>query len=292
MAAIGAVKTQGPIVGASIVTRAVRIPNLVIGAVIITVLTIVAVAAPLIAPYPYYQFHLADRLQAPSGDYLFGTDIFGRDVFSRVLYGARISLTIGVGAAVLSLLFGAPLGLLAGYFGGWVDQSISRVVDIVLSFPPLLLAMLVLAVLSPNTWSAMGVIGVVYVPRVLRIVRSVALSVRTEEYVEAAHARAEVTGYILFREMLPNAWSAILVEGSLRVSFAILLGAALGFLGLGAQPPAADWGLMISEARGYLTLAPWAAVFPGIAMCLTIFGFNLFADGVQDLLDPKTEDRA
>lgn len=261
--------------------------NLWLGAGIVGCLAVVAVAAPLLVTFAPNEFHITDRLQAPSATYLFGTDIYGRDVFSRVVLGTRHSLTLGILAAGLSLLFGVPLAVIAGYFRGRVDQVMSRLADFFLSFPPLLLALLVLAVTPAGIGMAMLVVGMIYVPRVFRVIRSMVLSIVNDEYIEAAHARGEKLGYILFRELLPNLTSIILVEGSLRISFAILLGAALGYLGLGAQPPAPEWGLMINETREYFSIAPWAAIFPGIAMSLTILGFNLLAEGANDLLDPK-----
>jgi peptide/nickel transport system permease protein len=261
--------------------------SLIAGALIVLGVVIVAIAADAIAPFRYDQQHYLDTSLPPGGRYLFGTDEFGRDVFSRVLVGARISLAYGIGASVLSLLIGVPLGLWAGYKGGRVDEVVMRALDLMMSIPPLLLGLLILAVTPPALWKTILAIAVITSPSAARIVRSVALSLKEEEFVQAARARGESGGYIVFREILPNAWPAIIVEGGLRVTFGILLGAALSFLGLGAQPPSSDWGLMISEARSYVTTAPWVSLFPGLAMLVTVIGFNLLGGGLRDALDPR-----
>ena len=247
----------------------------------------IAAIADFVAPYRYDEQHYSDTKLPPGGKYLLGTDEFGRDVFSRVLVGSRTSLAYGVGCSLISLLIGVPIGLWAGYKGGRLDEFTMRLLDIMMSIPPLLLGMLVLAVTPPALWKTILAIGVITAPSAARIVRSVTLSLREEEFVQAAVARGESDGYIVFREILPNAWPAIIVEGGLRVTFGILLGAALSFLGLGAQPPSSDWGLMISEARAYVTIAPWVSIFPGMAMLITVIGFNLFGGGLRDWLDPK-----
>ncbi len=180
-----------------------------------------------------------------------------------------------------------PLGLAAGYRRGRVDEAIMRATDVLMSFPPIMLGLLVLAVTPPALWKAILAVGIVYVPPIVRIARSVTLELAQEEFVQAARRAATAPRYILLREILPNAWPPIAVEASLRVTFAILLGAALSFLGMGAQPPAADWGLMISEARAFIERAPWIALAPGIAMCVTVIGVNLLGDGLREVLDPR-----
>ncbi|HZS81451.1 MAG TPA: ABC transporter permease [Stellaceae bacterium] len=256
------------------------------GAIIAAVVILIALA-PAIAPYPYDEMNILARLQPPSAAHWFGTDEFGRDVLSRVLIGGRLSLIMGFGATALCLALGVPLGLLAGYRRGRVDEAIMRVMDVIMSFPPILLGLLVLAVGTPSFWKAVLAVGLVYVPSMVRLTRSVTLNLVSEEFIVAAHARGEGAAYILFSEILPNAWPPIAVEASLKVTFAILLGASLSFLGMGAQPPSSDWGLMISGARPLVNSAPWVALAPGLAMCLTVIGINLLGDGLREALDPR-----
>lgn len=258
-----------------------------VGAAMVGVLLLLAAFAPLIAPYPFDDMNIADRFNAPGATYWFGTDEYGRDVLSRTLYGGRLSLFMGIAATVITISLGVPLGLIAGYHSGWIDSLLMRSMDVLMSFPPIMLGLLVLAVTEPSLWKTIVAVGIVYVPVVVRLVRSVTLELVHEEFIQAARARGEGTTYILTREILPNAWPPIIVEASLRVTFAILLGAALSFLGMGAQPPSSDWGLMISEARPFIDRAPWIALAPGVAMCLTVVGINLLGDGLREGLDPR-----
>lgn len=265
-----------------------RLPATLIWGVGITgVIVLVALLAPLAAPYPYDKMHILSRLKPPSFQFWLGTDEFGRDVFSRMLMGARFSLFMGFSATAISLAVGVPLGLVAGYYRGRLDEGLMRTMDVLMSFPPILLGLLILAVTPPTLWKAAVAVGVVYVPIIVRITRSVTLGLVLEEFTLAARARGESAFYILASEILPNAWPPIAVEGSLRITFAILLGAALSFLGVGAQPPSSDWGLMISEARPFVDSAPWIALAPGVAMCVTVIGINLLGDGLRELLDPR-----
>jgi peptide/nickel transport system permease protein len=265
-----------------------RLPRkLVVGGGIILILLVLAAIAPWIAPYRFDEMSLLQRLKPPSAAHWFGTDEFGRDVLSRTLMGARLSLLMGIGATLISLVIGVPLGLLAGYRRGWFDEVLMRVMDVLLSFPPIMLGLLILAVTQPALWKAIIAIGIVYVPPLVRITRSVTLDLVNEEFIQAAHVRGDRTRYILFSEILPNAWPPIAVEASLRITFAILLGAALSFVGMGAQPPSSDWGLMVSEARPFVDSAPWIALAPGFAMCLTVIGINLLGDGLREALDPR-----
>ncbi len=257
------------------------------GALIVGVVVLAALAAPVVAPYPYDEMHFLDRLKPPSRAYLLGTDEFGRDVLSRTLFGARLSLFIGAGATLVCMGLGVPIGLVAGYARGRLDEIIMRAMDVIMSFPPILLGLLILAVTPPSIWKTTVAVGLVYVPAIVRITRSVTLGLAGEEFVQAARARGERALYILGAEILPNAWPPVIVEASLRVTFAILLGAALSFLGLGAQPPSSDWGLMIGEARAFVDTAPWVAMAPGVAMCLTVVGVNLLGDGLREILDPR-----
>jgi peptide/nickel transport system permease protein len=261
--------------------------SLLAGVLIVGLVVIVALAAPVLAPYPYDEMHFLDRLKPPSQAYLLGTDEFGRDVLSRTLLGARLSLFIGVGATLVCMALGMPIGLVAGYARGRIDEVIMRAMDVIMSFPPILLGLLILAVTAPTIWKTTLAVGLVYVPAIVRITRSATLSLAGEEFIQAARARGERPLYILGAEILPNAWPPIIVEASLRVTFAILLGAALSFLGLGAQPPSSDWGLMIGEARAFVETAPWVATAPGLAMCLTVVGVNLLGDGLREVLDPR-----
>jgi peptide/nickel transport system permease protein len=264
-----------------------RMPaSLLVGLVVTGVVLALAALAPAIAPYPYDEMSVLARLKAPTMAHWFGTDDFGRDVLSRTLIGARFSLFMGFGATAICLGLGVPIGLLAGYARGRLDGFVMRAMDVLMSFPPILLGLLILAVTPPSLWKAMVAVGIVYVPSIVRLTRSATLEIAQEEFILAARARGDGTLYILFREILPNAWPPLAVEAGLRVTFAILLGAALSFLGIGAQPPSSDWGLMISDARPYLQSAPWIALAPGIAMSVTVIGINLLADGLRQVFDP------
>lgn len=264
-----------------------RLPaSLVAGIVLTCAILVLAALAPLIAPYPYDEMSVLARLKPPSAAHWLGTDDFGRDVLSRTLVGARLSLLMGFGATAICLGIGVPIGLLAGYLRGRIDEAIMRIMDVLMSFPPILLGLLILAVTPPSLWKAMVAVGIVYVPAITRLTRGVTLEIAQEEFILAARARGDGTAYVLFREILPNAWPPLAVEAGLRVTFAILLGAALSFLGIGAQPPSSDWGLMISDARPFLETAPWIVLAPGVAMSVTVIGINLLGDGLRQVLDP------
>ena len=257
------------------------------GLVIVGAIAVVAALAPWIAPHPWDTVSIRTRFQPPNTVYWLGTDEYGRDVLSRLLMGARLSLAMGVGATLFAIALGVPLGLAAGYFRGWVDELLMRAADVLMAIPAIMLGLLVLALTPPAPWKTALAVGFVYIPLVARVARSVTLGLAEEDFVQAARARAESASYILFHEILPNAWPPLIVEASLRVTYAILLGSALSFLGLGAQPPSSDWGLMIAEAREFIDRAPWIALAPGLAMCLLVIGINLFGDGLRERLDPR-----
>jgi peptide/nickel transport system permease protein len=261
------------------------------GLAITTAIVLLGLLAPWIAPHPWDTISMRTRFLPPNATYWFGTDEYGRDVLSRLLMGTRLSLAMGLSATAVSLAIGVPIGLAAGYFRGWVDEVLMRGADVLMAVPPIMLGLLVLAVTPPALWKTALAVGFVYIPQIARLARSVTLSLANEDFIQAAKARAESTGYILFREILPNAWPPLIVEASLRVTYAILLGSALSFLGLGAQPPSSDWGLMIAEARSFLDRAPWIALAPGLAMCLLVIGINLLGDGARERLDPRLKAR-
>ncbi len=257
------------------------------GLFVIIALILVAALAPLLAPYdPTHQSWTAVR-KAPSWAHWFGTDESGRDLLSRVVYGARASLLAGVVSVSIALIAGIPIGLLAGYRGGWVDALISRITDAMLACPNLILAIALAAFLGPSLTNAMIAIGVTATPVFVRLTRGQVLSVKVEDYVEAARAVGNPAWRIAMRHILPNIMPALLVQATLAIAAAIIAEASLSFLGLGQQPPAPSWGSMLNTAQRFLTSAPWMAVWPGIAIFLSVLSFNLLGDGLRDALDPK-----
>jgi peptide/nickel transport system permease protein len=269
-----------------------RLPvALVIGGALVIALVTVAALAQWIAPFPYDQMHIRDRFHAPSLHYLAGTDEYGRDVFSRLLYGSQLSLALGGTATLIAMGIGVPLGLIAGYRRGATDEIIMRALDVMMAFPPIMLVLLILAVTPPNLMKTAIAIGVLAVAPIARVTRSVTLDLMSGEFIEAARARGERLLYMLGRELLPNVWPVLMVEASLRVVFAVLLGAVLSFLGFGVQPPSADWGLMISNGRAFVDTAPWISLAPGIAMSVTVIAISLVGDGLREVLDPKLGSR-
>ena len=271
--------------------RLVRSPNLVVGAAMLALVVGAAIFAPQIAPHSPIDQAFTDQLRPPSPPHLFGTDEFGRDIFSRVLYGARIALVIGVLADGIALALGVVLGVVSGYFGGRVDAVVMRSVDVVLAFPYLLLAMVVVTILGPSLINAMIAIGIVYTPQFARLVRAAVLAIKEQEFVEAAGAIGAGVARVLGRHILPNILSPIIVMATLTVGFTIVETAGLSFLGLGASPPTPEWGSMLATGRSFMLTAPWIATFPVLAILVTVVGFNLMGDGLRDLLDPRLRGR-
>ncbi|HVO42125.1 MAG TPA: ABC transporter permease [Aggregatilineales bacterium] len=273
----------------SVARRLTRSPLTLIGTVIVAIFLITALVGPLIAPFPYDQTLIDARSQPPSLTHLFGTDNLGRDVFSRVVIGCRDILSLAGLGTVIALAIGTATGLVVAYQGGLFDEIVMRLLDAVLSLPAVLLALLLLGALGPSTQAVLAVIVVVYIPIVARVVRSVALETRTKSFVEAAKLRGEHYTYILAREILPSVFPALVVEGSFRFAYAIFLVATLGFLGVGPQAPAPDWGLMVFQAREQAAAAPWALFFPCAAIGVLVIGVNLMSDGLKEILQSGRE---
>jgi dipeptide transport system permease protein len=264
----------------------------VMGLVVFAIMVLIAIFAPLIAPHaPDVQYRDAllrpPVFQGGTWDYILGTDAVGRDILSRLMYGARFSLVIGVVVVVLSLIGGITLGLLAGYFRGWVDVVIMRVMDIILAFPSLLLALVLVAVLGPGLVNAMLAIALVLQPHFARLVRAAVMAEHSRDYVTSAKLAGASHIRLMLITILPNCLAPLIVQATLSFSNAILEAAALGFLGLGAQPPTPEWGTMLATAREFITRAPWVVTFPGLAILITVLAINLVGDGLRDALDPK-----
>jgi peptide/nickel transport system permease protein len=261
-----------------------------VGGVIMLLWCVIALGAPLIAPYdPQYQ-QIESRLLPPSGEHLFGTDELGRDVFSRVVYGARISIPAGLIVVMVEFVFGSLIGALAGYLGGIFDLVVMRVADVTMSFPPIVLALAIAAVLGPSLQNAIIALILVWWPEYARLIRGQVLSVKRREYVMAAQCLGVDSGRILFRHVLPNVVSASLVKASLDMGNIILFIAALSFIGLGVVPPTAEWGAMISSGR-FKFYSWWLTAFPGLAMLSAVLALNFIGDGMRDALDPRVLDR-
>ena len=257
--------------------------------VVVLVVLVVALLAPQLAPYDPLKQDLGNTLARPGRTHLLGTDNVGRDVMSRVIWGTRISLTAGVVSVAIATLAGSLLGLLAGFWGGRADDLVMRLMDAVLSFPPLVLALALGAMLGAGLTGVLIALGTVYTPTFARLMRGQVLTIKAREYVEAARALGAPTWRIAWRHVLPNATTPIVVQASLSVAFAILAEASLSFLGLGIQPPAASWGSMINAGRGYLQQAPWIVFGPGVALFVTVVGLNFVGDAVRDALDPRLQ---
>ncbi|MGE3149578.1 MAG: ABC transporter permease [Pseudorhodoplanes sp.] len=245
---------------------------------------VLAIVAPLIVPYPPNDMNYGATLQPPSLQHWFGTDRYGRDVLSRVFVGGQITMIFGIGSVLICLAIGIPAGLTAAYFGGYIDQIIMRGMDILMSFPTVLLALLVMIIAGPDLTTLTLAIGLVYCPRTTRVVRSAAISLHEAPFVEAARARGESSLYVMMREILPVAWGPIIVEICIRLGYAILLGASLNYLGLGVQPPEADWGALVYEARPQMMTAPWIVLFPILFIVSLVASLHLVGDGIDAML--------
>ncbi len=270
-------------------TRLRRRPMAVAGMTVATLFVLVAIFAPLIAPYDPADTNFDAVLQHPSSAHIMGTDDLGRDVFSRVVYGARASLEAGVLATLLALVIAVPLGLMAGYYRGWWDPVISRVSDVMLAFPFLIVAVGMAAIFGPSLRNVVIALGVAAIPWVVRVTRGEALALREQEFVRAAVANGAGDGTILFRHLLPNMTGTLLVQATVWIPQAIIGEAVLSFLGLGVQPPTPSWGSMLSAAQPFISLDAWLAVWPGLAIFLATLSFNLLGDGLRDVLDPRTQ---
>jgi len=268
-----------------------RNPLSLVGLPIAVFMIVVAILAPVISPYPYEEMDLANRTQGPSRAHLLGTDRFGRDILSRMIWGARASLSVGAAGIGIAMTVGTAIGMLSGFFGGWLDEAVMRVMDIILSFPYIVLAVALIAMVGPSLRNVIVVIAITRTPRFARLARASALALKEVEFVTAARAIGQTNWGIIYRHILANSLTPIVVMGSLTTATAILTEASLSFLGLGIQPPMPSWGNMIADGRGFLMDAPWIATFPGLAISLTILGFNLFGDGLRDILDPRLRGR-
>jgi peptide/nickel transport system permease protein len=263
-----------------------RYPATLVGFFVVGFFLLMALIGPLVTPYTYTEQNISERFQPPSGSHLLGTDRFGRDVFSRVIIGSRDVYVVAGTGALLAVLIGLTVGLISGYFGGFIDEILMRLIDVLLAIPPLLLAMIVLFTLGSSRLNVILVVGFLYVPMVSRVVRSVVLDLRTRQFVEAAKLRGERNLYIMFREIFPNVLPPLAVEASMRFSYSIFLVASLGFLGLGVQPPSPDWGLMVGEARNYFSQAQWALLAPAGAIVILVVGVAFMSDGLRRMLLP------
>lgn len=264
-----------------------RNPAALVALLTVALLCLAAVLGPQVAPYDPYKADYLALAQPPSASHWFGTDQLGRDLFSRVLHGARLSISIGVLSVCLGLVIGASIGMVAGFLGGRTDSILMRGIDVLLAFPGILLAILIVSIFGSGFVNVTAALAVFSVPTFARISRSTVLSVRTLDYVQAAEALGAPASQILARHVLPNAFAPLVVYGTLRCAAAILGGASLSFLGLGVAPPAPEWGLMISQAREEMRSAPHIMLFPGIAIFLTVLSVNLLGDVIRDVLDPK-----
>lgn len=265
----------------------IRNKSVLIGSIIILIIVFCAIFAPFLTPYDPNAMDMAKRLQPPNSQHLLGTDTFGRDLLTRILYGSRVSLQVGIVSVTIAMTIGVLLGLLSGYFGRLTDAAIMRLVDIFLSFPVILLAIALVAALGPGLGNVMIAIGLVYWTNYARVVRSSVLTVKEEEYVMAARTIGANNFRIIFKYILPNVTAPIIVVATLGIGIAIVSEATLSFLGLGIQPPEPSWGWTLSVGLEHIRTAPYLSIFPGLAIMITVLGFNLLGDGIRDVTDPK-----
>lgn len=261
-----------------------------LGLAIIAIFVALAVLAPWIAPHDPLRSSFAKRLQPPSAEHWLGTDELGRDMFSRLLYGARISLRVGLISVAIGIVIGVPLGAISAYYGGWVDLIVQRVIDVMLAFPGILLAIVLVSTLGVGLENVMIAVGIVSVPVYTRLVRGSALALKRKDFVEAARAAGARDLVIIARHILPNCVAPVIVQSTLQVGSSILWAAGLGFLGLGAQPPTPEWGTILSRGRQYLLVAPHITTATGLSIMLVVLGFNLLGDGLRDALDPRMQE--
>ena len=268
-------------------TRMKRNRLAMVGLVIIIILVITAIFADYIAPYGYAEQNLANQYQTPNAEHWFGTDELGRDIFSRVVYGSRVSLRVGFISVSISMTIGVAIGAITGYYGGKIDNILMRFIDIVQALPDILLAIAIMAALGPGLTNLMVAVGIAAIPGYARLVRSSVLSLRDQEFVEAARANGSSDARIILKHIIPNCMAPIIVQATLGVAYAIINAAGLSFIGLGLEPPTPEWGAMLSGGRAYIRDYPHMTLVPGLAIVLTILALNLLGDGLRDALDPK-----
>jgi peptide/nickel transport system permease protein len=266
--------------------RLLKRPAALVGTVIFCFFLFLAVFGPWIAPYDYEKQSAELRLATPTLSHPFGADQFGRDILSRIIVGTRNIFLLGGFGTAVAVVIGTAIGLFSGYIGGTTDEVVMRLLDVLLSFPSLLLALVLLSTVGPSNLNLVFVVAVLYIPMVARVVRSMVLDLKNKEFVEAARVRGETRSYVLFREILPNSLPPLLVEASMRFSYSVFLVASLGYLGLGVQPPSPDWGLQINQARAFFQLAPWVLLFPAITIAVLVIATNLMSDGLRQVMLP------
>ena len=271
----------------AVARRLSKNPSAVIGLIVAVFLVVIAIFAPLIAPYPYEKMDLSHTRAAPSWQHLFGTDELGRDVFSRIVWGSRFSLSIGVLAVLMSTAIGMVFGALAGFYGGVVDDIIMRLTDILQSIPGILLAIAVSVVLGPGFFNTLLALCIGGIPMTIRLLRGSILGIRHQEYLEAATSVNVSSGRIIYRHVIPNSFAPVMVSSTMSIGNVIMMAAMLSFIGLGVQPPTPEWGSMIAGGRALIRSCPWMVIFPGIFIMLAVLALNMFGDGLRDALDPK-----
>ena len=259
------------------------------GIILVLILSLMAIFAPVVAPYVPSDQSLSNRLRPPSAEHWLGTDEFGRDVLSRVIFGSRVSLMVGVLSVAMSMIIGVPIGILCAYYGKKFDLTVMRVVDVLMSFPTLVFGLMLVAALSPSLMNVILAIAISLVPRFIRVARGPALSLMEKEFIESSRAIGASTWRIVFVHVLPNVAGPIAIMATLLVATSIRIEAGLSFLGLGVQPPASSWGNMLKAGMDRILMAPWMAIYPGIAIVISVLAFNLIGDSVRDMLDPKKQ---